>query len=73
MVEITKWQYAEVRDGMYHFPTEENRIANRYCSGCEHGKIVGKPAEYGFEPRVRCKKTKAERAARGIKGDPPTI
>ena len=55
MPQPTEWQLNEVRQGMYHLPTEENRAAGRYCSGCKQGRVVGKPVVHGFEPRVRCK------------------
>ena len=73
MTEISDWQRAEYRPGMVHFPTEANRDTKRYCSGCAHGKPVGKPKEHGFEARVRCAKMVAHLKSIGIKGKPASI
>ena len=71
-MEISDWQRAQMRPGMYHFPTEENRDANRFCSGCASGMEVRKVGGE-IRNRVRCAKMVAVFKSRGGLRSPAII
>ncbi len=71
-MEITEWQRRAAQEGMYHFPTEGNREAERYCAGCASGEPQQSTAS-DLRNRVRCRKLMAHRRNIGLKGEPEVI
>ncbi len=67
-MEITSWQRAEATEGMYHFPTEENRDARIHCAACAHGEPAPPAGKGDHRKRVRCAKLAASLNDMGFKG-----
>ena len=72
-MQITAWHQAEAVEGMYHFPTEENRDARRYCDACAHGEPVRSAGKSDHRKRARCAKKAEHLRDLGRKGAPAII
>ncbi len=67
-MEITSWQRDTLLEGMYHFPTEENRDAHRHCADCAHSEPALPARKDDHRKRVRCAKLAAWLKHIGFKG-----
>ncbi len=72
-MKVTAWQRAALLEGMYHFPTEENRDAHRHCADCVHGKPARPAGKGDHRKRVRCAKLAASLKDMGFKGETEII
>ncbi len=72
-MKVTAWQRAEVMEGLFHFPTEENRDAQHSCATCAHGDPVRPMGKSDHRKRVRCAKLAASLKDSGFNGKTATI
>lgn len=72
-MQITAWQRAEMVEGMFHFPTEENRDAAHSCATCAHGEPVRPAGKHDLRKRVRCAKMMPPLGNLDRKGEPAII